>query len=102
MYEKIKNDKPIFHSWTRLQIEEYDYLIVLLDTTLPILADFFRQFIPNEFSPDVETSILSNLIVGIVDGTIHKIRKPQANQAIDYNGNYRRHGSFSKYRFFSI
>ena len=63
-----------------------------LDEILPRLANFFISFVPNSFEKNEKSSSLSELIVGIVDCTLHKICKPNVDQRLFYNGHYKMHG----------
>ena len=64
----------------------------IIEKILPELAEYFRDFIPNSLGTEPMTSCLSNLIVAVVDGTIHKVSKPGVCQSLMWNGHYKRHG----------
>lgn len=59
---------------------------------MPILAEFFRQFVTNKLFDNSTTSRMSNQIVAVVDATIHKSQKPSVSQAEEFNGHYKMHG----------
>jgi len=83
----------------------------ILNYFLPIMASYFKSFIPNKFSDNPSRSWLSNKIIGVIDGkynrtfmlkklifikgTIHRISKPKVNQSEEYNGHYKMHGVLS-------
>jgi hypothetical protein len=62
-----------------------------LQQALPIFLGFFTRFIPGSFPSDATTSHLSDHIIGVIDGTVHKIRKPCHDQWLWWNGNYQMH-----------
>ena len=62
---------------------------------LPPLAEFFRGQVPNKFPDEPKTSSLSNKIIGIVDGTIHRTVRPSFSQSELWNGHYQMHGIMS-------
>lgn len=63
----------------------------VIDEVLPILVEFFSQYIPNQ-KISITTSQLSPNISYIIDNTIHKTNRPSVNQEEDYNGHYQMHG----------
>jgi hypothetical protein len=63
----------------------------IVDNWLDVLCRFFSKFVPNEFFGS-ESSSLSSRIIGIVDSTIHAIRKPAKYQHLSYSGHYKTHG----------
>jgi hypothetical protein len=62
----------------------------LIKNALPYLVDFFVGFIPNSVESAV-TSCLSESIIAVVDGTVHKIRRPSIDQHRTFNGHYQMH-----------
>src|SRR3990167_11418556 len=69
----------------------------LLDLGLPIISDFWRKFIPNKIENDMQPSSMSNLIIGVIDGTIHPISRPSVDQHLYYSGHYQTHGILSHF-----
>ncbi|KAL9643234.1 hypothetical protein ABK040_014691 [Willaertia magna] len=73
-----------------------NYLISkILDKILLILAFYFLQFIENKFDDNCQTSKLHSDIIGIVDNTITKTKKPAVGQRHDYNSHYLEHGKLT-------
>ena len=80
-----------------------------LRQSLPFFVGFFSNFIPNKFADaDALTSHLSSYvlssdcllmvlsyIVGIIDGTVHKIRRPSMDQYLWWNDHYKCHAIHS-------
>jgi hypothetical protein len=64
---------------------------VLITAALPLLANHFLSYIPENIDSDT-TSHLSNNIIAIVDPTIHPTRKPASKQHLWWNGHYKTHG----------
>ena len=64
----------------------------IIEKILLELAEYFRDYVPNSLGEEPMTSSLSNQIVAVVDGTIHKVSKPGAFQSRMWNGHYKRHG----------
>lgn len=92
LYFIIQYPKSIFLSnlW---EVSDY-YISKVIDEILPILTDYFIQFVYDRKS--ISRSVLSPTIKYITDTTIHKIRKPQSKQRLDYNGNYSMHGKLTQ------
>ena len=61
------------------------------DEILPVLAEFFGQFILERLSTDT-TSALNDRILFVHDATITPIRRPRKQQERAYNGHYKCHG----------
>lgn len=74
----------------RFQVSEY-YVSSVLDETLPILVEYFNQFIPNVACSE-KHSVLSKKIQFITDCTIHRTRRTTVNQSEHFNGHYQCHG----------
>ena len=70
------------------------YISRILDEILPILANYFIQYVYDGKSSS--KSVLHPNIKFITDTTIHKTRKPQCKQRLDYNGNYSMHGKLTQ------
>lgn len=66
-----------------------------LSTSLSHFVGFFSPFVPNFFSADCPVSHLSPHVIGIVDGTVHKIRRPSIDQHLWWNDNYQFHAVHS-------
>jgi len=56
------------------------------------LAWHFRKYIKNSITEDLPSSQISNLIVTVIDTTIHPIRRPQMDQYLFWNDHYQTHG----------
>lgn len=68
----------------------------VIDSILPQIAQFFKKFIPNQLIPGSPSSRLSNQIVAVIDGTIHRTTRPQSGQFEYYNVHYSQHGIISQ------
>jgi hypothetical protein len=67
------------------------YVTEVLDEMLPLLVEFFCQFIPNKVTSEVR-SILHPQICGIVDNTPHRMPRPFSTpQEVHFNGRYQMH-----------
>ena len=59
---------------------------------MPHFVSFFSTFIPNKFEESVvAASHLSNYIIGIIDGTVHRIQRPSIDQHLYWNEHYQFH-----------
>lgn len=66
-----------------------------LHQVLPYFVGFFSSFISNKIHESFPRSHLSPYVVGIIDGTVHKIRCPSVNQHLWWNDNYQCHAVHS-------
>jgi hypothetical protein len=58
-------------------------------------VEFFSKFIPNSFPRTATRSHLSPSVIGIIDGTVHKIRRPCVDQWKWWNEHYQFHAVHS-------
>ena len=70
------------------------YISRVLDEILPILSNYFIKYVYDRKS--LSKSVLHPNIKFITDTTIHKTRKPQCKQRLDYNSNYSMHGKLTQ------
>jgi hypothetical protein len=68
---------------------------VFIRKGLKVIAPFFKHFIPHSFGEDPISSFLSENIIGIIDGTVHKIRRPSHDQHLWWNAHYEMHATHS-------
>jgi hypothetical protein len=69
---------------------------IFLRKSLPHFVGFFSKFIDNKLDgEDTLSSHLSAHILGIIDGTVHKIRRPSVDQHLWWNENYQFHAVHS-------
>jgi hypothetical protein len=103
----LSSRNQILMTLTRIhQYQDYSVLSRMFGTSastvskvigvcLPLLAEFLRGQVPNKFAEHPKTSSLSNQIIGIVDGTIHRTVRPSYDQSEMWNGHYKMHGIMS-------
>jgi hypothetical protein len=67
------------------------YVTNVIDEILPLLVEYFVQFIPNR-KISSSHSRLHKKLYNVIDNTIHKTTKPVVKQKLYYNGHYKMHG----------
>lgn len=68
---------------------------LFLTSALPFFVGFFSAQIPKALPKHLPASHLSSHIVGIIDGTVHKIQRPCVDQHLFWNDNYQCHAVHS-------
>jgi len=67
----------------------------LISKSLPVLRDHFVSYIPHNIEQSELRSFLSPKILGVIDGTVHRIRRPQSDQYRTWNEHYNFHSTQS-------
>jgi len=102
----IFEDKVILFLHWMVQYLHYSTLTVTYGISSPVISQFLKKALPhfvgyfscwvkNSFDKDLVPSHLSPHIIGIIDGTVHKIHRPSLDQHLWWNENYHFHAIHS-------
>jgi hypothetical protein len=102
----VFEDKVILFLHWMVQYPHYSTLTVTYGISGPVISHFLQKALPhfvayfstwvkNEFDKVLVKSHLSPHIIGIIDGTVHRIRRPSLDQHLWWNENYHFHAVHS-------